>query len=1708
MHNVSAPRIALKKRSAFTGTLYVDRYVPQDRHECNWGTQHENIKPCPNRFAFPSVYRPGWLVADELVMDPAYVQFFGIPPDSGAADYDEDGLTNYEESLLWTDPFVADTDRDGWDDGVDDSPVSRAFIPWGNPYFTHLDGTVVYTWPVWMAEAWSDNGLWLTNIPYGWHSPVAETNLAALHMTVDRDGIESNLVLKVEYLDHTGSALYVDLFDTNDLVTAANLYGNLLTGTGTETNRILEIPFAANPAAIGIRLRKGIGQATVLSSLLYVDADLDGLDADQEAQLGTSDFLADTDGDGLSDWEEVFLYGTDPTNPDTDGDGISDGLEVRMGLDPLTPGNYSSLPFTEGFEPPVVSLGELHGQNNWKVNRLGVAFVQTNQVFSGLQALRIANDATDDGTPVVKHLFANAPEVVWLDIRQQVIAAAIPETLPDAAAFFLFNGNGHLVIADGNRPAGDQWLTLTNAPALEQGSWARVSIRLDYSTQTWLICINGILLADNLGFISPQERFTTVRIKGDSAVMDDFHVGTQPPPDVSTVPGNVVPDEWYLQYFGQIGHDGDDPDNDGLTNLQEYLLGTDPTNPDTDGDGIPDGQEVALGRDPLVPDTLSTLPFIEGFEPPVTLGELQGQNNWAVNRLGVAIVQTNEVFSGLQALKLHNTETDDAIAVNHLFTNDLPVVWLDIRQQVIAAAIPKTLPDAAAFFLLNNNGHLVIADGNRPAGDKWLTLTNAPALEQGSWARVSIRLDYSTQTWLICLNGILLADNLGFLRPQERFSTLRIEGESAVMDDLYIGADQPAAVSTVSGNIVPDEWYLQYFGQLGLDGEDPDGDGLTNRQEYLAGTDPSNPDTDGDGFSDGHEIAVGTDPLDPLSYPVTLSGTITYTGIQTGFLHVAVLSGSGDRHLALPTTGQGTAYSFTNLFSRNDYSISAFLDSTDDGQWHPWEPIGLYPDNPILSPVADLQNIDFTLTEDKQIDTDGDGMSDYDEIYVHGSDPYTYNTTPGNVAVLTRQVWLNIEGTQVAQVTDDPRYPYLPDQEHQLPELFESPVNVADHYGQRILGRFLAPRTGEYTFWIASDDNGELWLTDTNGVRQLIASVPGSTSSRQWAKYASQKSAPIHLDAGQVYPIEALMKEHTGSDNLAVGIQFPDARLERPMRARWFTAPPPEIDIFADSDNDGLTDYEEWIYGSDPNNADTSGDGMSDYEKVMLGLNPLLLGESSTQPPSGLQPNDAIVLPGGAVSSVLGTWIHAGSAIRAVTRRGQVAYDVQIPQPDIYRVRLSISQTGAPEGIKHPCPLRFSLNGQFVARRQISLANNEAGIVEFDTPFLAAGTNRLEVYWDNARSGMSLQIENVRFQRWEGADSNGNGLQDWVENRLILSCSIDHAPSESRTSPVCLEGKGPYAGFIQVTGAGQVLPAANDRWFANAELSDDGLPTMLSVNFQNGGRVLSRSVRWKKTNLLVDSPPELVVRKGDALRLAAFPAEAVAGTAEILVNGESIGTCLLGEALIHRFTQAGTYLLKGTFEGTDAAGGVLVQTNAISVKVIGAQPEIIAAQVNHARAWQRPAHWPSEAVVEWDARLQRPIVDGAPGVRIDIPEERYGVIRMGDDGPILAPLTVKGFNLWVMRHTDLFYETIYEDGSFRAASTMIVSPVLSEVWVEQRCRGAVAYLDGSRIRVFQPEDFDSLGEVFIVFVHSSPLAHSVCHYTDAYQGSILIGRGY
>lgn len=70
------------------------------------------------------------------------------------------------------------------------------------------------------------------------------------------------------------------------------------------------------------------------------DLDGDGLSNKKEISLGTSPISADTDEDGLSDSDEINKHKTDPLKADSDGDGLNDSEEIAIGLDPNRPETF------------------------------------------------------------------------------------------------------------------------------------------------------------------------------------------------------------------------------------------------------------------------------------------------------------------------------------------------------------------------------------------------------------------------------------------------------------------------------------------------------------------------------------------------------------------------------------------------------------------------------------------------------------------------------------------------------------------------------------------------------------------------------------------------------------------------------------------------------------------------------------------------------------------------------------------------------------------------------------------------------------------------------------------------------------------------------------------------------------------------------------------------------------------------------------------------------------------------------------------------------------------------------------------------------------------------------------------------------------------------------------------------------------------------
>src|SRR5580765_2610711 len=98
-----------------------------------------------------------------------------------------------------------------------------------------------------------------------------------------------------------------------------------------------------------------------------------------------------------------------------------------------------------------------------------------------------------------------------------------------------------------------------------------------------------------------------------------------------------------------------------------------------------------------------------------------------------------------------------------------------------------------------------------------------------------------------------------------------------------------------------------------------------------------------------------------------------------------------------------------------------------------------------------------------------------------------------------REFYSNIAGGAISDLTNNPSFPNSPSGES-LEPIFEAPTSFGDNYGTRMRALLIAPTTGNYIFWIASDDQGFLYLStdETPAHKRLICAEPQWGSSRDW----------------------------------------------------------------------------------------------------------------------------------------------------------------------------------------------------------------------------------------------------------------------------------------------------------------------------------------------------------------------------------------------------------------------------------------------------------------------------------------------------------------------------------------------------------------------------------------------------------------------------------
>ncbi len=298
-----------------------------------------------------------------------------------------------------------------------------------------------------------------------------------------------------------------------------------------------------------------------------------------------------------------------------------------IGASPVALVSQTTLPYSVDFESNQGFLqGPLDGQDGWS-ELTGLSRIESSVVYSGLNSVTI-----EASTPrsSVRQSFAEliGEDVVYLDFFLRPVAETDPpvETLVDVGFTklrFVKEGSlGRLEFLDGDGLGGGSWISSNQEIELDatdrSSSWMRVTIRIDVANWISDVYLNGNISGIDLGRVDASYQFLSEAIffghASEDVYLDYGYVGSTNPL-FSDLDNDGLDDDWETLYglSTSTSSRAEDLDFDGLTNIEEYIIGSNPNSADSDNDGLSDGLEIAQGRDPLTSEPDSFLLSFEGL---------------------------------------------------------------------------------------------------------------------------------------------------------------------------------------------------------------------------------------------------------------------------------------------------------------------------------------------------------------------------------------------------------------------------------------------------------------------------------------------------------------------------------------------------------------------------------------------------------------------------------------------------------------------------------------------------------------------------------------------------------------------------------------------------------------------------------------------------------------------------------------------------------------------------------------------------------------------------------------------------------------------------------------------------------------------------------------------------------------------------------------
>ncbi|MFX0030624.1 MAG: LamG-like jellyroll fold domain-containing protein [Candidatus Hermodarchaeota archaeon] len=260
----------------------------------------------------------------------------------------------------------------------------------------------------------------------------------------------------------------------------------------------------------------------------------------------------DTDNDWISDWDELNYYFTDYLNNDTDNDNINDGWEIHNGFNPFDSADNES----DGDLDGLINVLEFNYKTNPHNND-----TDNDRLIDGDEIHAYSSDPLDSDTDEDGILDG---EEVWDYFTLPTNNDTDSDLMPDG--WEIINSLNPIVVDNETDSDSDGLINI-----------------LEYQENTHPMK-NDTDSDDLLDGLEVNSVFTNPLLPDtDMDIMTDgweYYNGLNP----------LSSGESYLDY-----------DNDGLMNLIEFKVNSDPNEVDTDGDGFSDEDEVADFSDPSDP---------------------------------------------------------------------------------------------------------------------------------------------------------------------------------------------------------------------------------------------------------------------------------------------------------------------------------------------------------------------------------------------------------------------------------------------------------------------------------------------------------------------------------------------------------------------------------------------------------------------------------------------------------------------------------------------------------------------------------------------------------------------------------------------------------------------------------------------------------------------------------------------------------------------------------------------------------------------------------------------------------------------------------------------------------------------------------------------------------------------------------------------------